>query len=129
MEQPFGNVERVETIKQTAKRGGISERQVRHLIATGQLDHVMIGCRILIPVDAWPRFIATARAKSWHDETRGRDCGTSKNEVAITSPGQSMAAVASAQQVRRTAAKLKTSSRNGCTAEDAAPGQVIPLRS
>ena len=121
--------DRLETPKQLAKRVGISERQVRHLVQTKQLDYVMIGSRVHIPADGWPRFIATNRVRSCHDETKARDCGTSTSEAATTSLGRNVAAAVSAQRARQTATKLKSSSRNGCTAEDAETAQVIPLRS
>ncbi len=61
----------VETPKQLAARVGLSERKIRHLIATGQLEYVPIGCRIHIPRSAWPRFLnAAKRVKPWQDETR-----------------------------------------------------------
>jgi hypothetical protein len=57
--------DRLETPKQLAARIGLSERQVRHLIQTRQLEHVMIGCRVHIPVGAFARFIeATGVAMS-----------------------------------------------------------------
>jgi hypothetical protein len=89
----------------------------------------MIGCRIHIPIDEWSRFIAAKRGKLCHDETKARDCGTSKSEAATTSHGRSAAAAVSAQLARRTAAKLKSYSQNGCSTEDAERAQVIPLRS
>jgi hypothetical protein len=121
--------DRLETPKQLAKRVGISEGQVRHLVQTRQLDHLGIGCRIFIPADAWSRFIAAKRVRSCHDETKARDCGTSTSEAATTSLGRNVAAAVSARLARQTATKLKSSSRNGCTAEDAGTAQVIPLRS
>jgi excisionase family DNA binding protein len=39
----------LETPKQLAKRTGLSERQIRHLIETGKLEHVPVGSRIFIP--------------------------------------------------------------------------------
>jgi len=89
--------ERVETPKQLAKRVGITERQVRYLLQRGDLDHVMIGSRIHIPDGAFRRFLASRTVKSCPDETRGPDYGGSRNGVAITSPGQSEAAAASAR--------------------------------
>ena len=120
--------DRLETPKQLAKRVGISEGQVRQLLRTGQLGYVMIGSRFHIPMDEWPRFIAATRGRLCHVETKVRDCGTSTGIAAITSPGLSAAAAASAQQARLTAAKLKLSSRNGCSAGAAETGPVIPLR-
>jgi excisionase family DNA binding protein len=122
-------VDRLETPKQLAKRVGISEGKVRQLVQAGQLDCVMIGCRIHIPVDEWSRFIAAKRGKLCHDETKVQDCGISKSVAATTSPGLSTVAAASARLARQTATKLKSLSGNGCSAEDAEKAQVIPLRS
>jgi hypothetical protein len=83
-DHPHETDKRLETPKQLAKRGGISERQVRHLIQTGQLDCVMIGCRVFIPVDEWPRFIAAKRGKLCQDETKVRDCVTLPSANATT---------------------------------------------
>jgi excisionase family DNA binding protein len=121
--------ERVETPKQLAKRVGITERQVRYLLQCGELDHVMIGSRIHIPDGAFRRFLASRMVKSCPDETRGPDYRGSRNGVAITSRGPSEAADASARLARQTANKLKSSSQNGCSTEDAERAQVIPLRS
>ena len=48
---------RLETPKQLAGRVGVSERQIRHLIQTRQLEHVMIGCRVHIPAGAFSRYL------------------------------------------------------------------------
>ena len=39
--------ERVETIRQSAERHGLTQYQIKKLIDNGQLEHVVIGCRIL----------------------------------------------------------------------------------
>jgi len=49
--------DRLETSKQLASRVGFSERQIRYLIQTRQLEHVVIGCRVHIPVGAFARFL------------------------------------------------------------------------
>jgi excisionase family DNA binding protein len=121
--------ERLETPKQLAARVGLTERQVRHLIQTRQIEHVMIGCRVLIPVGAFTNFLEAKKVRPWPDATKDRDCGGSKNALASMSSGPNAAAAASAQLARRTANRLKSFSRNGCNAEDAAPAQVIPLKS
>jgi excisionase family DNA binding protein len=59
----------LETPKQLAKRVGISERQIRHLVQTGRLDHVMIGCRVHIPNGAFKRFLESRTVRSCPDET------------------------------------------------------------
>jgi len=121
--------ERLETPKQLAKRVGISERRIRHLVQTGKLDHVMIGCRVHIPDGAFKRFLASRMVSSCPDETTGLDCAGSQSANVSTSLGPNMAAAASAQLARRTANKLKSFSQNGCNEEDGEPAQVIPLRS
>ena len=89
--------ERLETPKQLALRIGISERKIRHLVQTKQLEHVMIGCRVHIPAGAFARFIASRKVKPCQDETKGQDCAGSRNATVFTSPGPNTAAAASAQ--------------------------------
>ena len=120
--------ERLETPKQLALRIGISERKIRHLVQTKQLEHVMIGCRVHIPAGAFARFIASRKVKPCQDETKGQDCAGSRSATVFTSSGPNTAAAASARLARQTATKLKSSSRNGCSDEDAEQGQVIRLR-
>ena len=60
----------LETPKQLAARTGLSERQIRHLIQTRQLEHVMIGCRVHIPCGAFMRFIESKKVMPCHDEIR-----------------------------------------------------------
>src|SRR5262245_3186445 len=95
--------ERLETPKQLAARVGISERQVRHLIQTRQLEHVKIGCRVHIPVGAFARFLDARKVPSCQDETRGHGFIGSANASASTSPGPNAAAAASARLARQTA--------------------------
>jgi hypothetical protein len=121
--------ERLETPKQLAKRVGLSERQIRHLLQTKQLAHVMIGCRPHIPEGAFGRFLAARMITPCPDETKGQDCGGSPNVSASTLLGPNTAAAASARLARQTANKLKTSLRNGCKEEGAEQAHVIPLRS
>jgi excisionase family DNA binding protein len=47
--------DRLETPRQFAARVNLSERQIRNLIRKGELEFVMIGCRIHILADAWSR--------------------------------------------------------------------------
>lgn len=124
------NYERLETPKQLAERVGISERRIRHLIQTRQLEYIMIGCRVHIPIGAFPRYMtANMVAPSWHDETKDRDSAGSKNETPTTFSGPKTAAAASAQLLRQTARKLRSCSRNGSAQDGAEPARVIPLRS
>jgi excisionase family DNA binding protein len=121
--------ERLETPKQLAKRVGISERQVRHLLASKQLEHVKIGCRVHIPDGAFSRFLALRMVRSCPDAIKDRDYGGSPSASASTSRGQNMAAAASARLARQTANKLKSTLQNGCNDGDGEQAQVIPLRS
>ena len=121
--------ERLETPKQLAARVNVSERQIRNLIRKRDLDHVMIGARVHIPVDAWRQFIERRRARSWQDGTKEPSSDGAKIEVPSTSFGQSTVAAASARLAQQTAKKLKTSSRNGSTPEASQPAQVIRLKS
>src|SRR5262245_21591028 len=121
--------ERLETPKQLAVRVGISVRQVRQLIQTRQLEHVFIGCRILVPVGAFTRFLETRKVKPCQEGIKDRDFVGSQSAMASTSPGPNTAAAASAALARQTAHKLKSALRNGSSAEDAGPAPVIPLRS
>lgn len=124
------DAERLETPKQLAARVGITERQVRHLIASQQLDHVMIGCRVHIPLGAFARFLEASKVKaSWHGETKDQSCAGSTSAAAITSAGPSEAAAASAARARQTAKLLKSRSPNSCNNAIDEPGRVIPLRS
>jgi excisionase family DNA binding protein len=125
----LNEVERLETPKQVAARVGISERQVRHLVQTGQIEHVMIGCRVHIPIGAFKRFVEAKKVRPWQGEMRDQDYVTSQSANASTSLGRNVAAAASARLVRQTANVLKSSSRNGCSGEDAEQAHVIPLRS
>jgi hypothetical protein len=121
--------DRLETPKQLAARVGLTERQVRHLIQTRQLEHVMIGCRVHIPVGAFARFVEATRVLPCPGETRGHDSDGSISAAASTSCGPSEAAAASAALARQNANKLKSSSRNFSNSETCEPGRVIPLKS
>ena len=104
--------ERLETPKQLAARVGLSERQVRHLIQTRQLEHIMIGCRVHIPAGAFTRFLEATKVSPCQDETRAPGSAGSTSAAASTSPGPSAAAAASAALARQTANKLKSRSPN-----------------
>jgi hypothetical protein len=91
------NDERLETSKQLAKRVGVSERQVRHILQTRQIEHVKIGCRVHIPEGAFRRFLASKMVKPCQDETKAQSYVGSESASAPTSPGPTTAAAASAQ--------------------------------
>ena len=119
----------LETPKQLAARVGLKDRQIRRLIAIGQLESVQVGCRKYIPRSAWPRFLSKAEmVKPCQDETKAPSSVGSPSAVAITLPGQRGAGAASAALARQTARKLKQSSGNGSTLEDAETARVIPLK-
>ena len=121
--------DRLETPKQLAARVGLTERQVRHLITSGQIEYVEIGKRILLPVTAFANFLAAKKVKPCHAETKDHASAGSPSAMVSTSAGPNTAAAASAALARQTAHKLKSSSRNGSSSEAAATAQVIPLKS
>ena len=121
--------ERLETPKQLALRIGISERKIRHLIETGQLEHVMIGCRVHIPVGAFARFIEATKVLPCPGETKDHGSAGSTSEAAFTLYGPSEAAAASAALARQTANRLKSSSPNSCNSGTDEQARVIRLRS
>jgi excisionase family DNA binding protein len=121
--------ERLETPKQLAARVGISERQVRHLIETRQIEHVMIGCRVHIPIGAFTRFIEAKKVLPCPGETRVRDSVGLTSAAASTSCGPNEAAAASAALARQTASRLKSSSPSSYNSETGEPARVIPLKS
>src|SRR5262245_39674150 len=93
----------LETPKQLAARVGLKERSIRNLIQTGQLEHVMIGCRVHIPQGGFERFIEanTKRREPCQRETMDRDFNGSPTEGLTTSPGQRTVAAVSAQRTRQ----------------------------
>jgi excisionase family DNA binding protein len=99
----LGAAERLETPRELAVRVGLTERQVRELIRTRQLEHVMIGCRVHIPLGAFARFIDARKVTPCQGEMRDRDCGGSRSGNVSTLPGPSEAAAASAALARQTA--------------------------
>jgi hypothetical protein len=119
----------VETLKQFARRVGITQGQARRLVQNGQLEYVTIGCRKLIVEGAWEKFITTNKVSVCLDVTQAPDYAGLPNAGSSTSSGANAVAAASAQLARATANKLKSCSPSGCTAEDAEQAQVVPLRS
>ena len=119
----------VETIKQLARKVGLSERQIRGLIYQRKLEHIPIGSRIMVPVGAWARYIAENTVRSCPEGTKDPDLSGSASAGVTTSAGPSGGARASAALALQTAKKLKSRSRNGCGAEPGPPAPVIRLRS
>jgi hypothetical protein len=120
---------RVETVKQLARKVGLSERQIRGLIDQGKLAHIRVVSRIYVPEGAWARYVAENTVHSCPDETKGPGSAGSTSVVATISAGPSGGARASAALALKTAKRLKSLSRNGSGAEPAQPAPVIPLRS
>ena len=60
------------TPKQAAEVLGPSVSQVRGLIRTGKLAHIMVGSRVMIPRDAIERFTIDNMVTQCRDETRPR---------------------------------------------------------
>ena len=121
--------ERVETPRQLAERVGLTERQIRQLVNTGQIEHVRIGARVLIPTGAFGSFIEKNKVKPCQDETTVPTFVGSKSATASTSRGANTVAAASARLARHTASKLKSLSRSSCMLEGGETAQVIPLKS
>src|ERR1700720_777545 len=89
---------RLETPKQLAARVNVTERQIRHLIQTQQIEHVMIGCRAHVPVGAFSRYVAAkAVTPIWHGEIKAPAFAGSASEAPTTLSGLSTAAAASAR--------------------------------
>ena len=122
--------DRVETPKQLAMRlENVSERTIRNLIKSGELESVPIGGRIYIPVDAWGRMIERKRTSRWLDATKAPDSNGTAAAPVITSAGMRGDATSSALLAQRTAKKLKSSLRSGSNQDASQTAQVIPLES
>jgi hypothetical protein len=121
--------ERVETPRQLAERVGVTKRQIRYLVNTGQIEHVRIGARDFIPTGAWGRFVEKNKVKPCQEETTVPAFVGSKSATASISRGANTVAAASARLARQTAIKLKSLSRSSCTPEGGESAQVIPLKS
>jgi hypothetical protein len=119
----------LETPKQLAKRVGLSEGKIRHLITTDKLEHVWIGHRVHIPTGAFGRFIEAHKVKPCQDEIKVHVSVGLRSATATTSSGPSTVAAASAALARKTASELKRSSANGCNFDGAESGQSIRLKS
>ena len=74
-----------ETPRQLAERVGVSEGQIKKLIAVGKLEHVPIFSRKHIPPGAWERFTEANKrgGKSCQDETKApsSDGSTRRNRL------------------------------------------------
>ena len=85
--------DRVETPKQLAKRlENVSERQIRNLIKSGELESVQIGGRKYVPADAWSLLVERKRKRTWPDETKAHDSNGTVAAVVGTFAGTKQAA-------------------------------------
>jgi hypothetical protein len=123
----MNTADRLETPKQLAARVGLTDRQIRNLIGSRQLEHIRIGGRVHITPGAWARFVEDNKVKPCRDETKAPSFAGSTSVGAITSPGPNAAAAASARLARQTASKLKLFSRSGSPYEAVDEGRVIPV--
>ena len=117
------------TLAQTAEVMGLSVSQVRRLIQSRRLEHVLVGLRPFVPKSAIPRFIAENTVQPCRDETPAPASAFSKNGVASTSAGPKAAAAGSAARARQIANKLKSPLRSSCASEHEPAARVIPLKS
>ena len=118
----------LETPKQLANRVGLTERKIRHLINTRQIEHVWIGSRVHVPHGAFGRFIEAKKITPCQDEIKVPVSVGLESEAPSTSLGQNTVAAASAALVLQTATKLKSCSRNGLSRADAKAGRAIRLK-
>jgi hypothetical protein len=117
------------SLAQTAEVMGLTVTQVRGLIHSRRLEHVMIGRRPFVPKSAIPRFIAENTVQPCRDEIQVPVFVSSKNGAVFTSAGPKVAAAGSAARVRQIASKLKSRSPSSYESERASAARVIPLKS
>jgi excisionase family DNA binding protein len=98
MQQPLtlADLPELASLSQAAAVLGLSVNQVRGLIQTRRIEHVMIGRRPFIPKPAIPRFIADNTVKPCHEETPAPAFASSKDGPAFTFAGPKEAAAGSA---------------------------------
>jgi hypothetical protein len=117
------------SLTQTAEVMGLTVSQVRRLVQSRRLEHVLIGQRPFVPKTAIPHFIVENTVQPCRDEIPAPVSASSKSGAAFTSAGQKLAAAGSAARVRQIANELKSSSPSSCASEHAPAGRVIPLKS
>jgi hypothetical protein len=82
----------LETPKQLAKRVGLTERKIRYLINTCQIEHVWIGSRVHVPQGAFGRFIEAKKVTPCQDEIKVPVSVGLRSATATTSSGLSTVA-------------------------------------
>jgi excisionase family DNA binding protein len=117
------------TPKQAAAVMGPSESQIRALIHSGRLAHVLVGRRIMIPRDAIERFIRDNTVLQCLDEMPVPASAISINGAVFTSAGRSEVAAGSAARALLIAERLKSPLRSSSPEATAPVARVIQLRS
>jgi hypothetical protein len=117
------------SIAKTAEVMGLTVSQVRALIQSRRLEHVVVGRRSFVPKAAIPRFIAQNTVLPCRDEIPVPVSGSSKSGIVSTSAGPKLAAAGSAARALQIADSLKSPSRNSFTGEHEQQVRVIPLKS
>jgi excisionase family DNA binding protein len=125
----FADLPRLVTPKIAADYLGLSESQVRGLVATNRIARTSIGARIMIPREALDEFISLNTVQPCHDEIQARAYASSKNASASTSSGAKADALGSAQRALQIASSLKPRSPTSSTSAPAMQARVIPLKS
>jgi|UPI000322D031 excisionase family DNA binding protein len=125
----LSDLPRLVTVKVAAEYLGITESQVRSLVAAGQMARTPVGARVLIPREALDQFIIENTVSPCRAETPGRASGFSTSANVIISSGPKVDAAASAQRALRTAQSLKPPSLTSSTSARGTPARVIPLKS
>src|SRR6516164_2606374 len=117
------------SLAETAKVMGLSGSQVRQLIRSGRLEHILVGRRPFVPKTAMPRFLAENTVQPCHDETPAPVSASSKSGAVFTSAGPKLVAAGSAARARQIANKLKSRSPSSCASEHEPAARVTPLKS
>jgi len=117
------------TPKRAGAMMGITDSQVRALVHSGRLAHVLVGKRIMIPPAAIEQFIKDNTVLPCLAETPALVSASSKSATASTFAGRSEVAAGSAARALQIAEGLKSPSRSSSQRAIAPPAPVIPLRS
>jgi excisionase family DNA binding protein len=125
----MGDLPELVNLAQTAQVLGLSKPQVRRLIQSRRLEHVLVGQRPFVPKTAIPRFIADNTVQPCREETPALASAFSESERAFTSAGPKQAAAGSAARTRQIANRLKSRSPSSCASAPAGAAPVIPLKS
>jgi excisionase family DNA binding protein len=105
------------TIKQTAKRMGLNDGQVRKLIRDARLAHVRVGSRLMVPRGAIEQFVVENTVQPCRGEIPGPAYAISTGADAFISAGLNQAAAGSAARALQIANKLKSPLPNSSTSE------------